>query len=89
MLLRSGGGTAAIANAALSDLGAQVTEAPVAGDVALVLAPIESEGQVKWRETCAICVKAGTFALLTSDLGLMIHPLKAVKAWSLASVTAA
>lgn len=86
--LKAGGGTAAILSAGLAALGASVVDEPAAGDVALVLAPIENGGCVTWGDTCAICVGAGMFAVLTSDLGLVIAPMTLVKAWSLAPIAA-
>ena len=82
-LLRREGGPRGLARKAMFAIGCPTTEAPNAGDVALVMAPIGKRGDaIVMRPTGAICVDGRAFALITVDLGLLIHPMKPETSWS-------
>jgi Domain of unknown function (DUF6950) len=72
-ILRREGGFAASCVARLKAVGFRETATPGAGDLALVLAPYAiRRGKTQRRPTGAICVAADRFAVVTSDLGLVI-----------------
>lgn len=69
---------------AFAEVGLAETLAPVAGDIALVRAPVTLRGRAVPRHTGAICVGLGGVALMTPDRGMVItRDLPIVRAWSI------
>ena len=84
-LLRREGGPILLAEKAMARAGAARVEKPGPGDVALAWVPIGRQSRrVIRRPTGAICVDGKSFAVLTTDLGLVIAPLPLIRAWKVA-----
>ena len=81
-LIREQGGPVALATKAMERVKFILTEVPSAGDVALVWTPVgKRNNKIMERPTGAICVGPNHYAVLTVDLGLVIAPLRLIKAW--------
>jgi hypothetical protein len=71
--LASEGGIIASCSARFQNAGFVETSIPKAGDMALVATP---------TPTGSICVTKDRFAIVTSDMGLLITKLPAIKVWT-------
>lgn len=82
-VLAAHGGTLALVDRVTASIGIErlVAIPPTAGDIAVVRAPCKRRDAVALRDTGAICVGPGRFALLTPDCGVMIAPLPLRAAW--------
>ena len=83
--MRAEGGILAACSKRFALAGFSTVPTPVAGDIALVLAPaLVRHGKVISVHAGAICVTATLRAVVTPDAGLVISSsLPTVKAWTL------
>lgn len=85
-LVNGQGGFLAACGARLEVIGAREVDQPQPGDIVAVSAPYRvRRGKVQRRATGAIAVAPDRFAVITSDLGLVIHSpaeLPMLKAWT-------
>lgn len=82
-IVRSEGGFEAACAARLAAVGLRETKTPRPGDITIVSAPYaERRGRIQARPTGAIYSHAGTNAVVTSDMGLVLAPLPTLRAWT-------
>ena len=85
-ILRKEGGFVAACAVRLAAIGLHETAKPDAGDLMAVMAPYAlRRGKIQRRPTGAIAVSNGQWAVVTSDLGLVISGgagLPMLKAWT-------
>lgn len=84
-MLKSEGGIVQSCGTRFAAIGLHETTIPNNGDVALVMTPFAvRNGKVLMRPSGSICVAKDTFAVVTSDVGLVIsQEIPFVKAWTL------
>lgn len=79
-IVRAEGGFEQACARRLAGCGFVETLQPAAGDIAMVLAPYAvRRGRIQTRTTGAIAVDGTRRAVITSDLGLVISPLRTLK----------
>lgn len=79
------GGFLEACNSRLSAVGMRPTAAPVAGDIVAVDAPYSVGGRIRRQPTGAICAAPGCYAVVTSDMGLVMDSaerLPVLRAWT-------
>lgn len=79
------GGFIEACHARLTAVGLRSTETPQAGDIVAVDAPYSAGGGIRRRPTGAICAAPRCYAVVTSDMGLVMDSddrLPMLKAWT-------
>lgn len=79
------GGFIAACHSRLSAVGMTPTTTPGAGDIVAVDAPYSTHGDIRRRPTGAICAAPHCYAVVTSDMGLVVDKddrLPMLRAWT-------
>lgn len=79
------GGFIAACHSRLTAVGMRPAAVPVAGDIVAVDAPYSAGGRIRRRPVGAICAAPGCYAVVTSDIGLVMDSadrLPLLKAWT-------